>query len=243
MPLEPPTVGSLTGGLVSTRQGKQFNSIVWARRRPSDRGGTHAVYLDRSDAVALGRPTAIPSCCARGRRDGRPGQRDPPAVTARPRSTGRGQRAAARRGRSPGTRLEDPGLPGVVESSRCGTAPGSGHHEPRLRRDAGRRSRRCGGCRRRRTARITVPSPERRPVRRDQVGDAGRALERSPTCASTRPSPGEWRQQPRSSRPSRGPTPRRDVVGSRSSFTGEVHRHARRASPVGPPRAGRAAGS
>ena len=54
-PLEPPTVDVPDGRfLVSTRRGKQFNSIVWADVDPLTGAGRDAVYLDRSDAAALG---------------------------------------------------------------------------------------------------------------------------------------------------------------------------------------------
>ncbi len=40
--------------LVTTRRGKQFNSIVWSATDPLTGAGRDAVYLDPADAAALG---------------------------------------------------------------------------------------------------------------------------------------------------------------------------------------------
>lgn len=54
-PLDPPRAAVPEGRfLVSTRRGKQFNSIVWADTDPLTGAVRDAVYLDRTDAHALG---------------------------------------------------------------------------------------------------------------------------------------------------------------------------------------------
>jgi predicted molibdopterin-dependent oxidoreductase YjgC len=56
-PLEPPTSDLPPGTfLVSTRRGKQFNSMVWEETDPLTGAGRDAVYMDEAEARNLGLP-------------------------------------------------------------------------------------------------------------------------------------------------------------------------------------------